>query len=137
MKFKSDLKRRIVFSRNISRKKEFFKSYLSNNGIKKGEIESFIDVKGMKSQGNQLTKLKVKDIELLHSIPGEEPWPEEYNVTNQEEEEFIETEDESTPSTPEEGPIEVVWDLEKPQKVKKPNPIKEDDDESELQGKLF
>lgn len=50
MKFKSDLKRRIVFSRNISRKKEFFKSYLSNNGIKKGEIESFIDVSDKLSQ---------------------------------------------------------------------------------------
>jgi topoisomerase-4 subunit A len=101
------------------------------------ELESFIDVKGMKSQGNQLTKLKVKDIELLHSIPGEEPWPEEFNVSNQEEEEYIDAEDESTTLTQEEGPIEVVWDIEKPQKVKKPNPIKEDDDESELQGKLF
>jgi topoisomerase-4 subunit A len=91
----------------------------------------------MKSQGNQLTKLKVKDIELLHSIPGEEPWPEEFNVTNQNEEEFIESEDENIQSNSDDAPIEVVWDLEKPQKVKKPNPIKEDDDESELQGKLF
>lgn len=37
-----------------------------------------IDVKGMKAQGNQLTKLKVKEIVLTHSIDeGKEPWPEE------------------------------------------------------------
>lgn len=50
MKFRSDLKRRIIFSRNISRKKEFFKSYLINNGIKKGEIEIFIDISDKLSQ---------------------------------------------------------------------------------------
>jgi hypothetical protein len=50
MKFRSDLKRRIIFSRSISRKKEFFKSYLLNNGIKKGEIEIFIDVSEKLSQ---------------------------------------------------------------------------------------
>lgn len=50
MKFRSDLKRRIIFSRSISRKKEFFKSYLLNNGIKKSEIEIFIDVSDKLSQ---------------------------------------------------------------------------------------
>jgi topoisomerase IV subunit A len=41
-------------------------------------IADFIEVKGMKAQGNQLTKLKVKEIVLTHSIEGEEePWPEE------------------------------------------------------------
>jgi topoisomerase-4 subunit A len=41
------------------------------------EIADFIDIKGMKAQGNQLTKLKIK--EVLHEIPegGDEPWPEE------------------------------------------------------------
>jgi hypothetical protein len=50
MKFRSDLKRKIIFSRSISRKKEFFKSYLLNNGIRKGEIEIFIDVSDKLSQ---------------------------------------------------------------------------------------
>jgi topoisomerase-4 subunit A len=41
-------------------------------------ITDFIDVKGMKAQGNQLTKLKVKEVVLTHSIEGEEdPWPED------------------------------------------------------------
>lgn len=39
-------------------------------------LEDFIDVKGMKAQGNQLTKLKVKEIVLTHEIGGDEPWPE-------------------------------------------------------------
>lgn len=54
-KFRSDLKRRIIFSRNISRKKEFFKGYLLNNGIKKNEIETFLDVSDKLSQ----TKLEL------------------------------------------------------------------------------
>jgi topoisomerase-4 subunit A len=41
------------------------------------EIADFIDVKGMKAQGNQLAKLKVKEVVLTHSIEGEEPWPED------------------------------------------------------------
>jgi len=41
------------------------------------QIADFIDVKGMKAQGNQLTKLKVKEIVLTHSIEGDEPWPED------------------------------------------------------------
>ncbi len=40
-------------------------------------LAPFIDVKGMKAQGNQLTKLKVKEIVLTHPIEGNEPWPEE------------------------------------------------------------
>ena len=31
----------------------------------------------MKAQGNQLTKLKVKEIVLTHPIEGKNPWPEE------------------------------------------------------------
>jgi len=44
------------------------------------EIADFIDTKGLKAQGNQLTKLKIK--EVLPEIPegGEEPWPEEAKV---------------------------------------------------------
>lgn len=44
------------------------------------EIADFIDTKGLKAQGNQLTKLKIK--EVLPEIPeeGEEPWPEDAAV---------------------------------------------------------
>jgi topoisomerase-4 subunit A len=40
-------------------------------------FDEFIDVKGMKSKGNQITKLKVKEIVLDHEIAGDEPWPED------------------------------------------------------------
>jgi topoisomerase-4 subunit A len=40
-------------------------------------ISDLIDVKGLKAQGNQVTKLKVKEIVLTHEIDGGEPWPEE------------------------------------------------------------
>ncbi len=40
-------------------------------------LADFIDVKGMKAQGNQLTKLKVKEVVLTHEIEGSEPWPDE------------------------------------------------------------
>ncbi|MEX1190765.1 MAG: DNA gyrase/topoisomerase IV subunit A [Brumimicrobium sp.] len=40
-------------------------------------LDEFIDVKGMKSQGNQLEKLKVKEILLNHSVGGDQPWPDE------------------------------------------------------------
>jgi hypothetical protein len=39
------------------------------------ELNEFIDVKGLKAQGNQLTKLKVKEITLLPTGEGED-WPE-------------------------------------------------------------
>jgi topoisomerase-4 subunit A len=39
-------------------------------------IEGFIAVKGIKAQGNQLTSYKVKQINLLDSLPYEEPVPE-------------------------------------------------------------
>lgn len=40
-------------------------------------LTELIDVKGMKAQGNQITKLKVKEIVLMHPIEGDEPWPED------------------------------------------------------------
>ena len=39
------------------------------------ELNGIIDVKGVKAQGNQLSKLKIKDIALLPTEEGEE-WPE-------------------------------------------------------------
>jgi topoisomerase-4 subunit A len=43
---------------------------------KRVELSSFIEVKGMKALGNQLTKLKTKEIQLIGPIQGEIPWPE-------------------------------------------------------------
>lgn len=41
-------------------------------------LGDFIEVKGMKAQGNQLTKYKVKEVLLNHDISeGNTPWPEE------------------------------------------------------------
>ena len=40
------------------------------------QLADFIDVKGMKSQGNQMTKLKVKEVVLNVPEEGEEQWPE-------------------------------------------------------------
>lgn len=97
-------------------------------------LDEFIDVKGMKSQGNQLTKLKVKSIELTGPIKGEKPWPEPeispegFNL--QEEAGETTSNDQSTT----EGPVEVEWDIQA-EKKKKGNPIKDPDDDS--QAKLF
>jgi len=43
---------------------------------KRVELSDFIDVKGMKALGNQLTKLKTKEIQIVGPIDGTEPWPE-------------------------------------------------------------
>ena len=43
---------------------------------KRVELSSFIEVKGMKALGNQLTKLKTKEIQLIGPIGGLTPWPE-------------------------------------------------------------
>jgi topoisomerase-4 subunit A len=42
------------------------------------EITDFIDVKGLKAQGNQLTKLKIKEVILIES---DEQWPEDIKDT--------------------------------------------------------
>ena len=42
------------------------------------QLGDFIEVKGMKARGNQLTKYKVKEVLLNHAISeGKTPWPEE------------------------------------------------------------
>ena len=94
-------------------------------------LVDFIDVKGMKSLGNQLTKLKVKEVELLHEINGGEPWPDDLV----EEAEIIEEDTTDSESNPEnleaksdEESIEMEWDL-----TKKENPIKDEDDDSQTE----
>jgi len=99
------------------------------------DLNDFIDVKGMKSQGNQLTKLKVKEVELTHTIEGDIPWPRpeveepKATVENSEAGDKVEKGEDTEESR------EVEWDLTDTKKDK-PNPIKEDEDDDN-QGKLF
>jgi topoisomerase IV subunit A len=68
-------------------------------------LTDFIDVKGMKAQGNQLTKLKVKEIVLTHPMEGKEPWPEDNQTDDN-------TEDLSLESITEEGETPTMeWDV--------------------------
>ena len=61
---------RIVFNKLLKETKN-----LPDNVV---NLADMIDVKGMKAQGNQMTKLKVKEIVLTHAIDeGKEPWPAE------------------------------------------------------------
>lgn len=109
---------RIVYNKLLKETKN-----LPDNEV---NIADFIDVKGMKAQGNQLTKLKVKEIVLTHTIEGDEPWPEdEVQVVD------LETDDESgdTSETDEEGGAPTMqWDLTKKE---------EDNDEGKDQMSLF
>jgi topoisomerase-4 subunit A len=70
-------------------------------------LADMIDVKGMKAQGNQMTKLKVKEILLTHAIDeGKEPWPKDDVVDiESEENEIIDPEDADSPT--------MEWDLTK------------------------
>lgn len=65
-------------------------------------LNDFIEVKGMKAQGNQLTRLKVKEIVLMHAIEGDEPWPEDA-VTEQEAEDEVALDGENSAT--------VEWDM--------------------------
>ncbi len=85
------------------------------------EFEEFIDIKGMKAQGNQITKLKVKEIVLDHPIEGDEPWPE--------------PEKENVSATTETASEEVGQEDEKPQKMEWD--VSKDEDEDPNQEKLF
>ena len=89
-------------------------------------LADFIDVKGMKSQGNQLTKLKVKEIELTHEINGGTPWPEEKK--NKDSVDSENEEESASDSMNEEGPIEMEWDMTD---KKKSSPIKDIKDNSQ------
>lgn len=76
-------------------------------------LADFIDVKGMKAQGNQLTKLKVKEVVLTHAIEGAEPWPDEepldLEMNNESEEANADGFD---PEEGDNGPT-IEWDLTK------------------------
>lgn len=94
-------------------------------------LADFIEIKGMKSQGNQLTKLKVKEIILDHEIEGDEPWPDEKAKKSDATEGLeMKTDGENESKTegevgiPDDAPVEIKWDIKKD----------EDDDD---QPKLF
>ncbi|MES2800598.1 MAG: DNA gyrase/topoisomerase IV subunit A [Bacteroidota bacterium] len=100
---------RIVYNKLLKETKN-----LADNDV---ALADFIDIKGMKAQGNQLTKLKVKEIVLTHSIEGHEnPWPEDLI------EDAVELDDDDThddegdaddkPAKEESGPT-IEWDLTK------------------------
>jgi topoisomerase-4 subunit A len=85
-------------------------------------LADLIDVKGMKAQGNQMTKLKVKEIVLTHPVDeSPEPWPDQKpkESTNEEEVEILEEDEEGT--TP-----SMEWDL-----------TKKEEEDNEDQIKLF
>ena len=67
-------------------------------------LADHIEVKGMKAQGNQVTKLKIKEIVLTHPIEGTEPWPEDVKI-----EEVESDEEENEDSDDDENTME--WDL--------------------------
>ncbi len=91
-------------------------------------IADLIEVKGMKAQGNQITKLKVKEIVLEHEIDGGEPWPEDVVETvtvdiSAENEPNTDNSDDNNSDDTDGATFE--WDLTNP------------DDDDDGQGKLF
>ncbi|MBI2257529.1 MAG: DNA gyrase/topoisomerase IV subunit A [Flavobacteriia bacterium] len=84
---------RIVYNKQLKETKN-----LPDNVV---NLADMIEIKGLKAQGNQMTKLKVKEIVLTHDIDGGEAWPIE--------EKTIDSNDESI----ELQTNEIEWDLSK------------------------
>ncbi len=86
---------RIVFNKLLKETKNLPDQVLN--------LADLIDIKGMKAQGNQMTKMKVKEIVLTHPIDeSPEPWPQEQEP---------ETDDALTEDEAETASME--WDLSK------------------------
>lgn len=83
-------------------------------------LADLIDVKGMKAQGNQMTKLKVKEIVLTHSIDeSPEPWPDQQAPENSSDPEVEIVEEGDA------GPIpSMEWDLSKKEEEDNQDQIK-------------
>jgi topoisomerase IV subunit A len=88
-------KAKIVFNKLLKETKN-----LPDNVI---ELADLIEVKGMKAQGNQVTKLKVKEIVLEHPVEGDEPWPEDVKIESDDAEENDESDDDDDNT--------IEWDL--------------------------
>ncbi|ASS49148.1 MAG: DNA topoisomerase IV [Candidatus Fluviicola riflensis] len=84
------------------------------------EVADFIEVKGMKAQGNQLTKLRIKEVLLTHPIEGDIPWPEDETLDLE-----LDTDSDDVDATDGEAPT-IEWDLSKP-----------DEDDEDVQPTLF
>lgn len=112
---------------------------------KRLDLSDFIDVKGMKALGNQLTKLKTKEIQLLGPIEGTVPWPEpekpqkvepefDENDSDDEDVDFEITNDSNETEVIEEVtpkddvPFEIEWTVGD---VKKEGDAKKDEDDRE------
>jgi topoisomerase-4 subunit A len=90
------------------------------------DMDEFIDVKGMKAQGNQVTKLKVKEINLEPAGEDDEQWPDaKEEVVVEAEEVKLEAGDKASEGKDDEPAATIEWDLSK----------KEGDDPD--QAKLF
>lgn len=85
-------------------------------------LADLIEVKGMKAQGNQMTKFKVKEIVLTHPIDeSPEPWPDEKAHVEDavgEQQEILDDDDEDGP-TP-----SMEWDLSKKEEEDNQDQIK-------------
>jgi len=126
--YKPEIK--IIFNKRLKETKNLADKHIN--------LDEFIDVKGMKSQGNQLTKLKVKEIALVGPVEGTEPWPEPEKSIEIEIPTDSSEKDEAS-AKPDDGPVEIEWDLSEDKKddtkPKKGNPIKDEEDDS--QASLF
>ncbi len=86
---------RIVFNKLLKETKNLPDQVLN--------LADLIDVKGMKAQGNQMTKMKVKEIVLTHPIDeSPEPWPQAEEILEETE---LQEDEAETPS--------MEWDLSK------------------------
>lgn len=121
---------------------------------KRVELSSFIEVKGMKALGNQLTKLKTKEIQLIGPIEGTVPWPETAksrpaqdendDASNDDEnEDDIEITDDSNNTeeikpvkSNDDIPFEIEWTIDKPE-IDLDKEKNNDDYEEPPQMKLF
>lgn len=111
---------RIVYNKLLKETKN-----LPDNEV---NIADFIEVKGMKAQGNQLTKLKVKEIVLTHEIEGEEPWPEDIQVEGPDTDDDTDAAIDTEEGEEGEDGTTIEWDL-----TKKP----EDEEDEDGQITLF
>lgn len=119
---------------------------------KRVELSSFIEVKGMKALGNQLTKLKTKEIQLIGPIEGTVPWPEtaksrppqpENDDSEADENDDIEITDDNNDSedikplkSNDDIPFEIEWTIDKPE-IDLDKEKNDDDYEEPPQMKLF
>jgi topoisomerase-4 subunit A len=105
----------------------------------KNKIESLddiVEVKGVKAQGNQLTKLKVKDVDLL---PNDEDWPEEEIEIIEEiesnKETIADTKDDIVLNINNDNPIELELTIDN--KTKDNDSNKKPDNNEDTQMSLF